>query len=967
MNKGWKDIKEGDRVWLSVAFVDMVGSTNLYKEVGENEAKRRKELFRAIAERVFGKFGTRTEWHGEGAPFFFTKEDDVVKASIDFIAEIRVRGIRDIEAEIVTRISIASGLTEFKEELGKMDAHFISLGGHINSAAPENSILITEDVYDALPEELKNKFGLCGTTRRDNVTTFIYSKEKRSRKNPGKFLPDEEETAFGYRKYLDGVKKLYEKLAFFGVRQMSRIPLLDLTKVFFPLKVRKKETKFRIAEKWDKGPTLLRMEEGIESYSESVPHPFPDVFKKEKHLIVLGDPGSGKTTLLKWLSLIYCQGIRSSLKKDLTEERLLPLLIPISALFEKKENRLLPDAVSESLKEFSLEFSASLIKKKMEEGKCLILLDGLDEISKKTDRFEMARYIERAINAFPKNRFVITSRIIGYEEIQLPGGATYTISGLEKEEIGLFARRWFTEFESSLKGEAPSVLKRASEAADELVGSIETSPIFDLAKNPFLLTLICLVYVAGQRLPRSRVRLYLLCCETLFETWTYVRSLRGKKTAEPIEYEEGERILAPLALWMHEESPGGLAEEEGLKEKLIEIMMKERDISQKEARGFAKEFFDYLGQTTQLLIHRGAKRWGFMHRTFEEFLAAVALYKEDRYFEYLKDKSYDSNWREVFLLLCGYINLYGKKSEIPLIIEELTSRKDDLESILHKNLLLTGEMVADLGLKDRLADQIIDEVISLALRSEYSTLRKEATEVLKKGRDLSVGRLSEILVDKEEVAGVRQEAALALGKIGEKESIPVLTSVLEDKEEDGNVRQGAALALVKLDQVESIPVLTSILKDKKEDKWARQGAAWVLGEIGGEEATSVLTSILKDKGENKYVRQGAALVLGKIGQVESIPVLTSIIKDKKEDKWARQEAAKALGKMGKADEEVVSILREIADQREEDLYIPARFSVTKLGLQIKGVKEPIIKELKNPSLDPYKKNFLFAALRWLSF
>lgn len=682
MIKDWKDIKEGDRVYLSVVFVDMVGSTSLSQEVGEKEARRRKELFRAIAERVFGKFGTRTEWHGEGAPFFFIKEDDAVRASIDFIAEIRVRGIRDIETEIATRISIASGLTEFKEDLGKMDAPFISLGGHINSADPENSILITEDVYDALPEKSRNKFGVCGTTRRDGVITYIFPKEKRLKKDPQKFLSDAEDPASGYRKYLDGIEKLYEKLTFFGVRQMTRIPLLDLTKVFFPLKVRKKETRLRIVERWDDSPTPLRMEEGIESYSESAPYPFREIFEKERHIVILGDPGSGKTTLLKWLSLIYCQGIRSSLKEGLTEERLLPLLVPISALFEKKENRWLPEAISESLKEFSLELSASFIKKRMEEGKCLILLDGLDELSQKTDRFEMARYIEGSINGFPKNRFVITSRIIGYEEIQLSSGATCTISGLEKEEIGPFAKGWFTEFESSLKGETPAILKQASEAADELVGSIETSPIFDLAKNPFLLTLICLVYVAGQRLPRSRVRLYLLCCETLFETWTYVRSLRGKKTAEPIEDEEGERILAPLALWMHEESPGGLVEEERLKEKLVEIMMKERDIPQKEAKEFARDFFNYLGQTTQLLIHRGAKKWGFIHRTFEEFLAAVALYKEDRYFEYLKDKSYDPNWREVFLLLCGYINLYGKKSEIPLIIEELTSRKDDLESIL---------------------------------------------------------------------------------------------------------------------------------------------------------------------------------------------------------------------------------------------------------------------------------------------
>ncbi|MDI6730030.1 MAG: hypothetical protein QMD06_00605 [Candidatus Altarchaeum sp.] len=55
----------------------------------------------------------------------------------------------------------------------KITSNEISLTGHINSACPENSILITENVYFGLSEELMYKFKICGTVKRDKVLTFL--------------------------------------------------------------------------------------------------------------------------------------------------------------------------------------------------------------------------------------------------------------------------------------------------------------------------------------------------------------------------------------------------------------------------------------------------------------------------------------------------------------------------------------------------------------------------------------------------------------------------------------------------------------------------------------------------------------------------------------------------------------------------------------------------------------------------
>lgn len=46
----------------------------------------------------------------------------------------------------------------------------------------------------------------------------------------------------------------------------------------------------------------------------------------------------------------------------------------------------------------------------------MVLLDGLDEIPAHQGRFSIARNIENFMRRYSNNRFIITSRIIGYEK-----------------------------------------------------------------------------------------------------------------------------------------------------------------------------------------------------------------------------------------------------------------------------------------------------------------------------------------------------------------------------------------------------------------------------------------------------------------------------------------------------------------------------------------------------------------------
>ena len=62
---------------------------------------------------------------------------------------------------------------------------------------------------------------------------------------------------------------------------------------------------------------------------------------------------------------------------------------------------------------------AALLLDIMRQGECLILLDGLDEVFDQESRKQIVGRINQFVDEFYANKFVITSRIAGYRDVQL--------------------------------------------------------------------------------------------------------------------------------------------------------------------------------------------------------------------------------------------------------------------------------------------------------------------------------------------------------------------------------------------------------------------------------------------------------------------------------------------------------------------------------------------------------------------
>jgi formylglycine-generating enzyme required for sulfatase activity len=298
------------------------------------------------------------------------------------------------------------------------------------------------------------------------------------------------------------------------------------------------------------------------------------------------------------------------------------------------------------------------------------------------------------------NRFVLTSRIVGYREVRLAaeGLAEATLVDFDDGEIEAFLDKWTAAVEKAAGGETTVARTRAEEERRELLAAVRAnSGVRSLAANPLLLTILALMKRGGIALPDRRVELYRNYVETLLKHWNLARSLAGRSGRE-VDLVEVMKVLEPLALWMHEVSPGvGLVKEGELLRKL-EALCAGRGHADpgRAARDFLKDVRDH----SSLLLSRGEHHYGFIHLTFQEYLAAVALAHKARQgsaalVDALAPHVGEAPWHEVALLTIGHLGIVDQWEQAASeVVEGLLARAPGPPG---EAAVWMGQAVADAG------------------------------------------------------------------------------------------------------------------------------------------------------------------------------------------------------------------------------------------------------------------------------
>jgi hypothetical protein len=165
---------------------------------------------------------------------------------------------------------------------------------------------------------------------------------------------------------------------------------------------------------------------------------------------VIGGPGSGKTTLLRRTALELCQ------RRFRTQ--VLPVLLylrdHVDAIVRAPDAKATLASVATSVTWMPRKIPADWLERRLDRGRCLVMLDGLDEVAIEDDRQKVVAWVQRQIEHYPNNDYVITSRPYGYLNNPLSKADVLQVRRFTGEQISQFIQDWYYAIECRSTGES---------------------------------------------------------------------------------------------------------------------------------------------------------------------------------------------------------------------------------------------------------------------------------------------------------------------------------------------------------------------------------------------------------------------------------------------------------------------------------------------------------------------------------
>lgn len=356
-------------------------------------------------------------------------------------------------------------------------------------------------------------------------------------------------------------------------------------------------------------------------------------------LMVLGGPGIGKSTFLRKIGL-------EALKKDGALKReCIPVFLELKKFREKTVD--IRQKIIEEFETCNFPAAAAFVDVALEQGKLLVLFDGLDEVPS-TNLIQVIEKIEDFVdqhsreipNQNTQNSFVASCRIAAYRS-SFRRFTDVTISEFDDGQIKQFIHRWFdAEEDKALKtGEKYLTLLNQSE-------HIATK---ELAQTPLLLTFLCLIYDREQALPHERTTLYGSALNIILKEWSAQKRINPDPIYQGLHPALEEVMLAEIAYDSFKEDQ----------------LFFSKDTITSRITAFLTDMLDApkclnadavltaIEVQQGILVERATDAYSFSHLTLQEYLTALHIVENHLENDLVTQHLVDDSWREIFLLVSG--------------------------------------------------------------------------------------------------------------------------------------------------------------------------------------------------------------------------------------------------------------------------------------------------------------------------
>lgn len=335
-------------------------------------------------------------------------------------------------------------------------------------------------------------------------------------------------------------------------------------------------------------------------------------------IVLIGGAGLGKSTTLNYL---YCNYERMyeayavKIKIDLKEYA--------KEIGEKKKGLLwcITNEFSKRSKYVKLSFDEiqSVLSDYLDNGKCLVILDALDEIPTLAIRNKVRDEIAIFCGLYYLNRFIISTREAGYLRNRFDETFLHIkINQFSDYQIRKYSENWFKLYYNNLEN--------FEEFWEKFEEEVKRAHCENIISNPIILILALVIFDIEKNLPTRRIEFYQKCIET------FLTERENRKGAYVLE-DKTKSILSvnltlpKIAYYKFEH----LKDNVGYKfiyselENAVYNSIGVTDILNWASA--VKQYIEYLIERTELVQEIDENIYDFAHKTFYEYFLAFYFCK----------------------------------------------------------------------------------------------------------------------------------------------------------------------------------------------------------------------------------------------------------------------------------------------------------------------------------------------------
>ncbi|MFG3260490.1 NACHT domain-containing protein [Streptomyces sp. NPDC048172] len=385
----------------------------------------------------------------------------------------------------------------------------------------------------------------------------------------------------------------------------------------------------RHAREWRLDSAYVSLEATANGDGEGLTAPIPAerALSGQERVLLRGGAGSGKTTLVQWLAVTTARQTYDAAHLSHLVGRV-PFVLPLRRVVR---DRLLPtpdrflDAVRSSVTGEQPDGWAARV---LRAGRGLLLVDGIDEIPER-EREAVRRWMRELMADYPDNLWLVTARPSAVREdwLEHEGFTELSLAPMSRADVAEFVHRWHEAAEAD------------PELGASLLDAVRTAPALgQLAVNPLMCGLLCALHRERRGfLPQGRKDLYEAALSMLLERRDVER---GVADGLRLSKETQIQLLQKLAHWL-------LRNDRSEMERGDAVAQLERAlVSMAHVEAGPERVYRYLLERSGLLREPAEGRVDFVHRTFQDYLAAKAAVEEGD-FPLLTDNGGKDQWEDV--------------------------------------------------------------------------------------------------------------------------------------------------------------------------------------------------------------------------------------------------------------------------------------------------------------------------------